>query len=365
MKRFLILVLLVFITGITVFAQADLQPVARVSLTRTEPITVRQLRAEMERRAWPNLSMRLGRNPTAAELTREVQNSTLQQRRQVLEAMIDERLILQAAERDRVTVNDNELNQQLTNLRLELAQNIGRQPTDEEFSTAIKNESGQELPVFRESYRRQLIIQKYIPSQNQNEFNNIRRPTEEEIVNVYRLHSAERFVRPETVGFSLIQVPYGPNAASRTRARELADRLNREIGGNPSRFDEAVLRSAAPNSGYQAGDAGFIPRNPAAVQTMGEEFINTAFSLRQGEVSRIIEGPQGFLIIKVTANLPPRFLELDDIMIPGTNMTVRQQITTALQQQRLQETAERVTNELMAKLRAGNSFQIMENNLNW
>ena len=348
----------------TAFAQADLQSVARVTLNRSEPITVRELRLEMERRAWPNLTARLGRHPTAAELSREVQNSSVTQRRQVLEAMIDERLVMQAAERDRVTVTDAELNQQMIALRSELAQNIGRPPTEEEFAIAVKNDTGQEIPAFRNSIRRQMTLQKYLLAQKQNLFNNMKEPTEAEITNIYNLTTTQ-FIRPETIRFSMILVPFGPDSSSRIRARELADRLNREIGGNPSRFDEVVLRARTPNSGFQAGDAGYVPRNLAAQQMMGEEFVNIAFSIRQGEVSRLFEGNAGFQIIKVTENLPQRALGLDDIIVPGTTVTVRQNIAETLFQQTLQETTNRAATEMMAELKRGNPFQIMESNLNW
>ena len=346
MKRF-IFVFLGLIIAVCVYSQADLQPAATINLVRTEAITVGQLRTEVTK-----IEQSSGRVLTHEE------------RLQVLDVIINERLALQAAERDRVTVSDGEINQQMNQLRMMLAQEMGRQPTDEEFALAALNDTGQNVPAFRESMRRQMIAQKYLLSQKQDLFNNIREPTEAEIVNLYNLSRAQ-FVRPETIRFSMIHVPFGPDTASRTRARELADRLNREIGADSSRFDEAVLRGQSPNSGYQAGDGGFIPRNMAAVQMMGEEFINTAFSLRQGEVSRVIQGNQGFQIVKITSSLPQRNLELDDIIVPGTSETVRQNIAGALMQQRLQETTIRAADELMTALRAGNPFQIMENQLNW
>jgi peptidyl-prolyl cis-trans isomerase D len=278
--------------------------------------------------------------------------------------MIDERLVMQAAERDRVTVTDAEINQQINQIRAMLAQEMGRPPTDEEFAAAIRSETGQDLPAFREGVRRQLTAQKYLLTQKQELFAGVREPTEAEIVNIYNL-SRTQFIRPETVRFSLILVPYGQDATSRARARELADRLNREIGTDPSRFDEVVLRGQAPNSGFQAGDGGYLPRNMAAQQMMGEEFINVAFSLRQGEVSRLIEGNQGFKIIKITESLPQRALELNEILIPGVPITVRQNIAETLMQRSLQEVTSRAANELMTELRAGNPFQIIENNLNW
>ncbi|MCL2008566.1 MAG: peptidyl-prolyl cis-trans isomerase [Treponema sp.] len=364
MKKLLISALLLLLTGITAFAQADLQPVATVRLTRSEPITVRQLRQELDLLVWQNFRAQFGRNPTAAEVSREVQNIGLADRRMVLDMMINQRLVLQAAERDRIIFTDNELNQNINMLRAQMAQDLGRQPTEEEFATAVRNETGQDLPAFRESFRRQSIFNRYLMTAKADLFNNIQQPSDAEIVNFYNLSRAD-FIRPETVRYTMIQVPYGPDAASRARAREMADRLNREIGNNSTRFDEAVLRGQAPNSGYMAGDAGYLPRNHMAQQMAGVEFMNTAFTLRQGEVSGLIEGIPGFQIIKVTETLPQAALGLDDIMDPGSRTTVRQFIAQSMLQQRQQETLMRATQELFAELREGNPFQIMEQNLNF
>ena len=364
MKRYLILFLLGVYACVTAFAQSDLQTVAIVRLTKSEPITVRQLKTELEKLLWQNLIPTLRRIPTTAELNRAVQNSTVQERRQVLDMMINERLVLQASERDRVTITDNELNQQIAQLRAQMAQNIGRQPTDDEFALAIKNETGQDMPSFREQMRRQLIGQKYLMTKKESQLSNVRQPTEAEIVNFYNLSKAD-FVRPETIRFSMIQVPYGADSASQSKAKELADRLNREIGSNPSRFDEAVMRGQTPNSGYQAGEGGYIPRNMEAQSITGIDFINTAFALKQGEVSKVIEGNGGYQIIKITEAYPQKSLELDDIFQPGVQQTVRQFISLNMLQQRQQETLARVTQELVTELRSGNPFQITENNLNW
>jgi len=364
MKRVLLLFLLGIFTGVTVFAQSDLQPVAIVRLTKSEPITVKQLKTEIEKLAWQTLAPRLGRQPTVAEITREVNNSNITDRRQVLDAVINERLALQAAERDRISVTDNELNQQITQLKAMMAQEIGRQPSDEEFALAIKEETGMDLPAFRDTMRRQAIAQKYLMSKKQHLFNNVKEPTDAEVLSFYNL-SKSQFVRPETIRFSMIQVPFGADSSAKNRAKEQADRLSREIGSNSSRFDEAVIRGQSPNSGYLAGDAGYLPLTLAAQQVAGAEFINTAQALRQGEVSRVIEGTVGYQIIKITETLPQKALELDEIMNPGTRVTVRQYIAGNLHQQRQQEAAMRATQELVTELRAGNPFQIMENNLNW
>ena len=364
MKRLLILFIFGLCSGLAAFAQATLQPVAIVRLTRSEPITVGELRREMERRAWRILSAQAGRPPTQAEINNVVQNSSMSDRRQVLDIMITERLVIQAAERDRITVSDNEVNQQIQQLRAGMAQSAGRPPTDEEFAQVIREEMGIELPAFRDQIRRQALFQRYLMSQKQELLSNIQAPTEAEIVNFYNLSRAQ-IARPQTIRFSMINVPYGPDAASRTSARNTIDTLSREIGTNPARFDEVVIRGQSPNAGFLAGDGGYLPIGPEVQQALGADFVSVAFSLRQGEVSRVIEGRQGFHIIKVTETYEHRLLELDDIVQPGSRVTVRQYIGMNMANQRQQEALERATSELTTELRAGNPFQIMENNLNW
>jgi parvulin-like peptidyl-prolyl isomerase len=347
MKRIVFLAVFVVFCALAVFAQSDLQPAAIVNLTKSEPITVKQFRTELEK-----MEKAAGRVLNAEE------------RRQVLDVMINERLAIQAAERDKITVSENEVTQQIGQLRTQMVQAIGRQPTEAEFNQALKNETGLEMPAFREQVRRQLLVQKYLMSKKQNIFENIKVPAEDEILNTYNLAKSQ-FVRPDTVRFSMIQIAYGADAASKAKAKELADKLNREIAANPSKFDEVVLRGQAPNSGYQAGDGGFLPRNIQAQQVVGQEFINTAFGLKQGEVSKMMEGRAGYQIIKVTETYTMKNLEPDDIFRLGTRVTVRDYISNAMLEERQQAMLAQATQELVAELRAGKTFQVFEKNLVW
>jgi parvulin-like peptidyl-prolyl isomerase len=348
MKRTLLFILMGLVPIFSGFAQSDLQPAATVNLIRSEVITVKQLRTEIER-----LEQATGRAFNQTE------------RLQVLDNLINERLTIQAAERDRITITENEVNQQIQQMRGILAQQLNRQPTDAEFNQAVRNEFGMDTAAFREHLRRQMTIQKYLMTKKEEQIRSwIKIPTNEEVETQYNL-SRTSFVRPEMIRFSAIQVPYGADAASRTRARELVDRLYREIGSNPSRFDEYVARSQSPNSGYMAGDGGYIPRNADVQTAFGPTFMNIAFSIRQGEVSQVIEAVPGYLIIKVTENYAMRNLELDDIMLPGNRETVRERIYNTLLSRQQEAALTRATEELIADLRRGNPFTIFRNNLNW
>jgi parvulin-like peptidyl-prolyl isomerase len=344
------------------FAQLDLQPAAIVRLTRSEPISVKQFRTEVEQTVRSSFFQQYRRQPTEAEVVTACRSLSAGDKRQVLDMMINERLALQAAARDGIAVTENQLNQQVQQLRSQLAQQVGRQITDGEFAEAVKTETGLELTAFREQLRKQMVTQQYLMSKKQALINSIKTPTSAEISSIYNLNKTQ-FVRPETVRFSMIQVPYG---SDRTASRGIAERLASEIGSNPSRFDEAVQKSQSPNAGYQAGDAGYLPRNSQAQQLVGADFIATAFSLKQGEVSKLIEGNGGYQIIKVTETYEMKTLELDDIAQLGSSITVRQYIGNTLLQEAQQRVLAQASNELVAELRAGSPppYQIMEANIN-
>jgi len=347
MKRITLFALFSLFAAAWSFAQADLQPAAIVNLTKSEPITVKQFRTEVE-----NMEKASGRALTQSE------------QKEVLDAMINERLALQAAEKDRIVVTDSEVNQQVNQLKNQMIQVVGRQPTDAEFAAAIRSQTGLDIATFREKLRRQLIIQKYLMAKKQSTIEGVKVPSEAEIVSQYNLAKAQ-LVRPDTVRISMIQATYGQDAASKTKAKELIDRLAREIGNNPSKFDEVFIRGQAPNSGYYAADEGYLPRNMQTAQVVGQEFINVAFSLKQGEVSRVIEGQRGYQIIKVTETYAMKSLDLDDIVQPGSRVTVREFIGNSLLQERQAEVVAKASQELIDELRRGRPFQIFEKNLSW
>jgi parvulin-like peptidyl-prolyl isomerase len=343
MKRLVVIVICI-VAGNLAFAQADLQPVALVTLTKTEPITVKQLKAEVQR-----AESQAGRT------------LTIEERKQVLDIMINERLALQAAERDKIYVSDAELNQQIQQAKTSLAQSLGRQPTDAEFEAAIKSQTGMDLATFKDQLKRQLIIQKYLLSTKQDLIKTIKEPTDDEIKDFYELNKT-KLIRPDTVRFSMIFVPYGSNKA---KAKELADKLVKDIATNPAKFDEAVLRAQASGSGYQAGDGGYLPKTAEAQKIVGAEFMNVAFSLKQGEVSRLIENQQGYQIIKITETYSQKNLELDDIYQLGTRVTVRDYIKNYLWQLRQQAILDQASKELVTELRSNQPFQIFEKNIAW
>jgi parvulin-like peptidyl-prolyl isomerase len=332
----------VFIAG-TVFAQNEMQTVATVRLTKTEPISVKQLQ-----------------NEVALLEIQAKRPLTVDEKNQVLESMINQRLVLQAAERDRVAVSDGELTQQIERIRSSYARSLGRQPTEAEFTQAIRSQFDLDMPSFREYYRKQLTMEKYLLSKNQGLTETPAAPTAVEIQDFYDLNKSS-LVRPDTVRLSLIQVPFGDNKAN---AKSLADSLAREIGTNPAKFDEVALRQSR-DAGFMAGDAGYLPKNPQGEQLVGATVLRTAFSMKQGQVSGTIEGLRAYQILKVTESYEQKQLTLDDVLDLESKTTVRQYISGGIAQNKQIATITQAQQDLYDELRKGNPFTIDRRYIPW
>jgi parvulin-like peptidyl-prolyl isomerase len=352
MKRFFAGVTLCLGVALSLFGQIDAQTVAMINLIRQEPITVRQLKATVA-----TLEQTEGRSLTVAE------------RREALNMMVNERLVLQAAERDRVTVSETEIDSALRNY---LAQQAGRALTDAEYNQVLARE-GTNLATIRQQASKQLIMQKYLMAKKGDQINAVREPAEAEIARWYNINKSE-LRWPDIVGLSLIAVPYGADSTTKAQARETANRLLREIGTNAAKFDEAVLRGLATSSGVASAGANdyvstrklYIRRTQEFLQGVGENFFSTAFSLKQGEVSPLIEGIAAYQIIKVTEIYQQKFLELEDIVDPENPIRVREYIRQILVAEQQELLLNQSYSELVTELRGGrNVVTVYDQYLTW
>ncbi|MDR3356942.1 MAG: peptidyl-prolyl cis-trans isomerase [Spirochaetaceae bacterium] len=349
MKKKFISLGLVLLSVTAVLAQNDLKTVATVTLTKTEPITVKMLREQVRQ-----METAMGRPLVAAE------------RRDILNSMINERLALQAAEKEKIVVTDGEVNQQFSELRGQLAQMLGHSPTDAEFNEAIRQQTGLELAAYRDQAKKALTVQKYLMSKKQDVLRSIKEPTEAEIVKEYEINSTE-LVQPETVEFSAIVFPV-VNDAEKTKKRDAANKMARDINNNPENFDEKLQQGRSPSAGYNVSQRSILQKNAAGQQRAGLAFLEEALKLEQGKISGVLEIPsgqaRGFYIIKVTHKYPKKFLTLEDTHLVY-NETVRTVIRESIMQKRQQEIVARAQQELIDELRKGNPYKIFEENLNY
>ena len=117
--------------------------------------------------------------------------------------------------------------------------------------------------------------------------------TEAEIKTWYDGHK-DRFQQPEERRASHILI--ASEKIGKDKAKAKADELLAEVRKNPSAFAElAKKNSDDPGSASKGGDLGFFGRG-----AMVKSFEEATMSLKEGEISGVVESDFGFHIIKLT-----------------------------------------------------------------
>jgi peptidyl-prolyl cis-trans isomerase D len=115
----------------------------------------------------------------------------------------------------------------------------------------------------------------------------------------YYSENAKRYTTPEERRAShiLIKADKAAPAAERDKAKAKADALLAQLSKTPAAFaDIARKNSDDPGSAAQGGDLDFFARG-----AMVKPFEDSAFSLKPGEMSGVVESDFGYHIIQLTA----------------------------------------------------------------
>ncbi len=329
------------------FAQVLDVPVARVELYKVDVVTQGELKQEIEL-----LSQQLRQTIPAS------------QRKQYLEAKIGELLVTQAAEHDKTQITQDEINSAIAQKKAQTEQAVGQQLTDPQFQQIIQNQ-GLTWSDYQTQIRRQLLEEKYIRKVEASYFKNIPQPTVDQIQQTYDAN-ATNFTNPAMIRFNYIAVDTrNLDSKQKDSARAKIDSLYKQIRTGQATFDD-LLRKSVDDPTYTGGDFGYLVRNdPRTLGILGQNFIDAVFNMKQGEVSGVLDSNVAYYIAQITDKRPPKLLTLDDPILPGAKITVRDRITQYLMAQSQQKAFTEAANTLIASLKKKADIQMFEANLNW
>ncbi len=218
--------------------------------------------------------------------TNKVDPNTPGLRDQVLQSMINEKLVLAKAIEDSVTVSEDEVTQQLETVIQQRVQSAGSESRLEELYgmpiSRIKRE-------FRDEMKKNLLAQRL----QQQRFGNseIGRLEVEEF---YRTYKDSLGDVPEEVELAHIFVKPKFDEAARNTARKKMNLLLDSLKAGVSFEDLAKRHSEDPGSAPLGGDLGFVRRG-----LFVKEFETAAFALKENEISGIVETDFGLHIIQL------------------------------------------------------------------
>ena len=244
--------------------------------------------------------------------------------RDVLDQMIAYRLLVQESRARKVTVTEAELDARIAEIQQQF-------PTAEAFKQTLE-QRGMTVAALRADSREGMLIDKLLESELAGRI----AVTREEIDGFYQKNPSQ-FQQAERVRAShiLIRFPDNANAAAKQQTRSRAEEILRALKAGNDFVDIAKTNSQDPGSAANGGDLGYFERG----QMVGP-FEETAFSLRPGQTSDLVETEFGYHIIRVADKQASRTVPLDE---------VRPQIQQFLEGQEREQATQSLVETLKAK----------------
>jgi len=331
-----ILLSIALLLSASVFLTAQDMAVATVRLEKTEPVSGNQLEKTIQ-----------------AIEQQQGKPLTLEERKAVLDQMIDQILIIQAAEADRnIQIRDEEVEQAGMKLLSQQLQSIGAIPpgaqlTDKQQYRQVVEQQGISIEEYEKTIRNQLLAEKFITASDPAAFQAIGPATEEELNTEYQRRVSE-FVVSDSVWFNHIFFNTKDLSPAEARAKfEAAQEVHRRLMNTSVTFAELVSSESEDNvSKARGGLIGPVMKGDAvAEQLYGKEFMTKLFTMNVGDISDVMKSNVGYHIIQITEKKAAQLLPQDD-------PEVRSYLEQILYAAKYQKTFDEVTRKTIADLRS-------------
>jgi hypothetical protein len=287
------------VSTVTLFAETA----ATINLIRTETISVEELNARVAQ--YRADAAKAGSTEVITPL-------------EVLDVMINDKLVLQGATRDGYAVTDVQVESLLKQQKAYLNQQTGQTVTDAQFELAIKQSYGMTLGEFKKALKESTTVDNYVKATQSSVLTDYDEPTDAQINEFYRANRAE-FINPE-----------------------LVQKYSKDADSVP-----------------KGGDIGWLAYDDATMKNaLGIGFFEKVFELDLGKPSGVLESKGGYHIVKVTIHTDPKLLSITDRINPDSTTTVTQYIRQVLINRSQQNAYLKAIDTLVASLRDDASVSI-------
>ena len=218
-------------------------------------------------------------------------------KKNALNKIIEQQVLVQASRKVAIADIEKRAEEKLESMK-------GNFASEEEFQQYLKAK-GMTAKSLMTSTKQRIRTNEYLKSQG------LAKPhvSEEEIKKFYKLKK-EGFKRKESVMVShiLAKVAKDAEPAEKRKAGKRAKDLRQRVVAGKDFAVIAGKHSDCARTKQAGGDLGYIKRG-----FMPPEFDKVAFTLKMGEVSKVIETEFGYHIIKVVDKKPAGYVPLDDV----------------------------------------------------
>ncbi len=209
----------------------------------------------------------------------------IQLQNDVLQSLIDQKIMLEMAKLDSVEVDDKDVDAALD----QQIQNIIAQAGSEDRAEEMM---GQSLKSFRREFW-QDMHDRLVTERYQQQLMNDIKITRNDVVEFFQTYQDSLPPFPTEIKLRHILIPIKPSDENRLKVKILLDSLKQEIiQGVP--FEEMAQKySQDPGTRNRGGDLGYVRRG-----TLVPEFEAVAFTLKLGDISDPVETVFGYHLIQ-------------------------------------------------------------------
>jgi peptidyl-prolyl cis-trans isomerase SurA len=221
--------------------------------------------------------------------------------REVLNGLIDQQLILQAALRDTtILVSEQEIQSAVDRAYREVRDQFG---SELEFRRQLETSNFGTPEEYRrwltDQQRRELTSSQLIQRMREQGELAPLAPTESELLAFFESNREQREPRPATISFRQVVVRVAPSAEALDSTRRLADSLVVLVRDDADFGQLARRFSQDPGSRDRGGDLGWVRRG-----NFVPEFESVAFRMKPGQISNPVLTVFGFHVIEVQRSQP-------------------------------------------------------------
>ncbi|HEV7505309.1 MAG TPA: peptidylprolyl isomerase [Thermoanaerobaculia bacterium] len=244
--------------------------------------------------------------------------------RRVLDELVGITLLQQEAKAQHIAPSDQELDQQVAARKKQF-------PSEEVYQKALK-QTGLTEALFRQQYRDQLAVQKYVESQVIS-----KTPVSEQATKDFYDKNKGQIRSPDRMHLRhiLIAVNAKTSPADKEKAQAKAEDLHKQIVGGADFAKLAAANSDDPGSKVRGGDLGWV--SPGQIPPA---FEKAAMALKANEISPVVESQFGFHIIELLERQAAAQVPYEQ---------VKERLAFMIKQKQAQESVQAKIKELRAK----------------
>lgn len=207
-------------------------------------------------------------------------------KQEVISYMIDNEVVYQQAQKDKIKVTDDEVNQKYSQIEKML-------DTNQEYKKLL-DDAGVDEDYLKETIKKDLAVQKY-----RENFEQDLKVTDKEVEKYYKEHKDD-FKEESVEAYHILVSTLDDNNkpvddSKKEELKSKAESLLKEIKNGGDFEKIAKENSDDKSSGKKGGYLGYFTKDSKNAQ-----FTKEAFKLEKGQVSSVFETPFGYEIVKVT-----------------------------------------------------------------